>query len=440
METGSAVYIFIIIIGICYIIYDSRPSKYTKLEESFGGFMNRSLVRFECEKSPLHTIVYGGTGTGKTYFIRQYLKLYSVQNQDLRSSFTDQDQYQDRDQVQDQAKIIVIVCKDYRDWIDPESNKFYTGFNKCDINMITKNNMHKFQNCVIVLDDMGDMLNKDIGYYFTEGRHYNIQMIVMCHKPAQIINTARMNCDTIYLTTYNGPDLFKNFNEIYKCEHDFNKIISELNSNYYNYTDGMSDELRYGIVKYNKKENTFIIISSNRTMIYDSRVGFLDLKALGLKDDLESEDINKLIAYMKPVMINATDRNVINHDNYQFYFNKLLTLNNIKIQNDVLTKEMIMGKGMKILSNIGGIIGTGLIIFSYIYPDSISRNAGTVAMGASTMLSNVNTLVNVGYGEELEGETRSSLVNHEQSSYTDQCNHDFVNEEMGILNRKGGRF
>ena len=148
---------------------------------------------------------------------------------------------------------------------------------------------------------------------------------------------------------------------------------------------------------------------------------------------------------MKPLMINATDRNVINHDNYQFYFNKLLTLNNIKIQNDVLTKEMIKGKGMKILSNIGGIIGTGLFIFNCFYPNSISRNAGNVAMGASTMLSRVNTLVNVGYGEELEGEARSSLVNHEQSSYTDQgsslvnhelcsyidqCNCDFVNEEI----------
>ena len=417
---------FIIIIGICYIIYDSRPSKYTKLEESFGGFMNRSLVRFEYEKSPLHTIVYGGTGTGKTYFIRQYLKLFSVQNQDQdQDQDRDQVQDQDQDQVQDQVQVedqvqhqvqdqvqdlrsslvnheqssftdqvqdqrsIVIVCKDDRDWIDPESNKFYTGFNKCDINMITKNNMHKFQNCVIVLDDMGDRLNKVVGYYFTERRHYNLQMIVLCHKPAQIINTARMSCDTIYLTIYNGPDLFKNFNEIYKCEPDFNKILSELNSNYHNYTDGMSDELRYGIIKYNKKENTFIIISSNRTMIYDPRVGFLDLKALSLKDDLEREDINKLIAYMKPLMINATDRNVINHDNYQFYFNKLLTLNNNKIQNDVLTKEMIMGNGMKILSNIDGIIGTGLIIFSYIYPDSISRNAGNVAMGAITMLSKV---------------------------------------------------
>ena len=78
-------------------------------------------------------------------------------------------------------------------------------------------------------------------------------------------------------------------------------------------------------------------------MIYDSRVGFPDLKALSLKEELEREDINKPIAYMKTLMINATDRISINHDNYQFYFNKLLTLNNIKIQNDVLTKEMIMG-------------------------------------------------------------------------------------------------
>ena len=378
MDKGGIFYFLIIIIGICYIIYDSIPSKYTKLEESFGGFMNRSLVRFEYEKSPLHTIVYGGTGTGKTYFIRQYLKIYSVQNQD---------QNQDQNQNQDQAKNIVIVCKDDRDWIDRESNKFYTGFNKCDINMITINNMHEFQNCVIVFDDMGDRLNKDIAYYFTEGRHYNIQMIVMCHKQAQIINTARMSCDTIYLTIDNGPDLSKNFNEIYKCEHDFSKIISELNSNHYNRTDGMSDELRYGITKYNKKENTFIIINSNRTVINDSRVGFLDLKALSLKDELKREDINKIKAYMKPLMIKATDRNVINHDNYKIYFNNLLKLNNIKIQNDVLTKEMIMGRGIKSLSTIGGIISSGLIIFSYIYPDILSRNAGSVALGASTMLS-----------------------------------------------------
>ena len=125
-----------------------------------------------------------------------------------------------------------------------------------------------------------------------------------------------MSCDTIYLTTYNGADLFKNFNEKYKCEHNFNKIISELNSNYYNCTDGLSDELRYGIIKYNRKENTFVIIDKNRTMIYDSRLGFLDLKALSLKDKFGSEDKNKFVAYMIPLIINAIDRITINHNNY----------------------------------------------------------------------------------------------------------------------------
>ena len=205
METGSAVINFIFLIAICYIIYESIPSKYTKLEESFGGFMNRSLVRFEYEKSPVHTIDYGATGTGKTYFIRQYLKLYL----DPRSGYTDQNQ--------NQAKNKIIVCKDDRDWTDPETGEFYIGFNTCVLNIITTKNKSKFKDSVIALD-MGDKLNKDIAYYSTEGRHYNIQMIVMCHKPAQIINTARMSCDTIYLTIYNGADLFENFNEIYKCE------------------------------------------------------------------------------------------------------------------------------------------------------------------------------------------------------------------------------
>ena len=467
METGSVVIIFIFLIIFCFIVYDSIPSKYAKLEESFGGFMNRNLVRFEYEKSPLHTIVYGGTGTGKTYFVRQYLKLYSVQNQDPRSGYTDQDQNQNQDQNQDQDQNqnqdqnqdqkqnqnqdqnIVIVFKDDRDWINPETNKFYTGFNKCDMNMITKNNMQKFRNCVIVLDDMGDKLNKDIDYYFTEGRHYNIQMIVMCHKPAQINNTARMSCDTIYLTTYNGSDLLKNFNEIYKCEHDFSKIINELNSNHYNRTDGMSDELRYGIIKYNKKENTFIIINSNRTMIYDSRVGFLDLKALSLKDELGREDINKLVAYMKPLMINATDRNTISHDNYQFYFNKLLTLKGIKIQNDVLTQEVVKANGLRLFSTILGIISSGLMIHNFMSPDISVRNAGHVATAASTMLNRTSTLLNYGFGrnqdqdqdqdleherEYTDGETWSKT--HQRSCYTDQRS-SYTHKYTGILNKEG---
>ena len=83
---------------ICYMINGSFLSKYAKLEESFGGFINKSLIRFEYEKSPLHTVVYGGTGTGKTYFVRQILKVYLDQDLDR-----DRDQDQDQNQNQDQG-------------------------------------------------------------------------------------------------------------------------------------------------------------------------------------------------------------------------------------------------------------------------------------------------------------------------------------------------
>ena len=282
-------------------------------------------------------------------------------------------------------------------------------------------------------------------------------MIVMCHKPAQIINTARMSCDTIYLTIYNGPDLFKNFNEIYTCEHDFSKITSELNKKYYNCTDGLADELRNGIIKYNRKENTFIIINSNRTMIYDSRVGFLDLKALSLKDELGREDINKLIAYMKPLMINATDRNTINHDYNQFYFIKLLTLKGIKIQNDVLTQEVVRAYGFKLFSAVSGIIGTSFMIYNFFCPDTSIKNAGHIATAASTMLNRANTLVNVGFGEDLRSsftDKRSFSTDRDQGQYKDleherehnerSCSTDpiqeYIDEEIGILNKEGRKY
>ena len=144
-------------------------------------------------------------------------------------------------------------------------------------------------------------------------------------------------------------------------------------SNYYSCTDGMSDELRYGMIRYNKKEKTFIIIDRNKTMIYDPRVSFSDVKALSLRDKLEIDEINKLITYMKPLMIKATDRNSINTDNFQFYFNKLLTSKGIEIQNDVLTKEKVKADGLKLLSAVCEILGKCFMIYTYMSPDTTEK-------------------------------------------------------------------
>ena len=78
------------------------------------------------------------------------------------------------------------------------------------------------------------------------------------------------------------------------------------------------------MIKYNKKEETFIIIDKIRTMKDESSVGILDLKALNLNDKLENDEIDKLIANKKSLMNNATDRKTINKDKIIFYFNNFI--------------------------------------------------------------------------------------------------------------------
>ena len=57
-------------------------------------------------------------------------------------------------------------------------------------------------------------------------------------------------------------------------------------------------------------------------------------------------------------MINATDRNSINHDNKQFFFNKILTFKGIQIQKDVLAQKMVKADDFRLASTILGIMGT----------------------------------------------------------------------------------
>ena len=274
--------------------------------------MNKSLFRFELEKSPLHTTVYGGTGRGKTYFVRRYLKLYQDQEHDQRS--------------------IIKLCKDERDWINPETRIPYDEFILCDIKEITSKNIDNFENCVIVLDDMG---NKTKNFHGTN---------------------------------------------------------SELNNCYYNCTDGMAPELRYGMIEYNVKEDTFIIIDRNRSMMYDSRFVFLDLKALSLKDIFETDEINKLIAYIKPLMNSATDRITVHTDNYQFDFNKLLISEGIKIQNDVLTKKKFVANCLKYGGSKIGFVGFLLWIYNILKPDPTVRAAAQVTTQAGHLINRTNTL------------------------------------------------
>ena len=87
-------------------------------------------------------------------------------------------------------------------------------------------------------------------------------------------------------------------------------------------------------------------------------------------------------------------KNTINNDSYQFYFNKLLTLKGIKIQNYVLTQEMVKADGFRLASTFLGIISTCFMIYNYMSPDTTVKTAGHVATSASNILNRASTLVN----------------------------------------------
>ena len=42
------------------------------LKQNFGGYEEKELKEFKNEKSTLHNIVHSATGSGKTYFIKEY--------------------------------------------------------------------------------------------------------------------------------------------------------------------------------------------------------------------------------------------------------------------------------------------------------------------------------------------------------------------------------
>ena len=109
-------------------------------------------------------------------------------------------------------------------------------------------------------------------------------------------------------------------------------------------------------------------------------------------------------------MNNATVRNTINRNNYQSQYNKLLTLRGIKIQNDVLTKETIKANVLRLVSALSGIMGTCIMIYKYISPDSTVKTASLVAGGASNIINRTKTIFRYGYGEKEDEPSVSRLV------------------------------
>ena len=147
-----------------------NPSKNQPLDEVLEQFVYHIWEADRGNKDFVPTLIsdeMGNQGQRPLNPTKQQ-QLDEVQNQVL-------EQTKDKNLVEHDQKSIIIVCKDEKDWINPETNMPHTNFKMCLINMITLKYRPKFKDSVIVLDDMNEKLNKDIAYYFKKGRHYYIK-------------------------------------------------------------------------------------------------------------------------------------------------------------------------------------------------------------------------------------------------------------------------
>ena len=56
-------------------------------------------------------------------------------------------------------------------------------------------------------DKADELQDENIGFFYTTGRHYGIQMITMCHKTCHLSNKCREDTHTYVITTGNSSSL-----------------------------------------------------------------------------------------------------------------------------------------------------------------------------------------------------------------------------------------
>ena len=136
---------------------------------------------------------------------------------------------------------------------------------------------------------------------------------------------------------------------------------------------------------------------------------------------------------MKPLLINATNRAVVNTDNHQFYFNIHLTLRKNKIQNDVLTKKVV-ANWTKHAGCISGGFSALFMIYKCIKPNTRVRTAAHVEAHASHMINGTGTLMNFAYGTPAMfhngGDETSTVYNQESSP---PSNHEYEQDRASSL-------
>ena len=245
---------------------------------NFKGYPEKKIEETEVESEVIdknkntHILLFGGSDTGKTYFIKQYLEKNHISK-------------------------YKVFCLDTDEWSD---HVIETDIEKL-------NHLESLKDYTIILDDQGNMkLDKQVANIISKGRHFNIQLIFLAHLSTDLNPKSRNNVKEIYITTGNSKKFFHDLKEKF--------MISDLSS---------FSHIEYGMIRYNLNKNSYVVYDKNYKKIYDSSTNkistrsdfqisyFLNQQTFS---DLEKSEIVNFLE--SQIDINVTDPLLLYYLNY----------------------------------------------------------------------------------------------------------------------------
>ena len=264
--------LFIMLLFIIIIAYWNYDN-YSDLRKRFKGYRNVVPEPFEIKNI---TIIYGPSNSGKTIFIKDFCGLFDTVN---------------------------VFCIDGSEW------KGYNVYGIDDLKLL--DNLDSFADSLIIFDDMGENTRLPaIDSLYSKGRHHNINIICVGHTVTDLNTKARDNTPAIYITLNSSQQFFERVREKFK-----------IDSNLYRFK-----HYKYGIISYNTISDYYIVLDKDKNVVYDSRLGNLDIEKYIDYTEFKENEYNILSSYLTDRILEPTH---IKPNELMFFFEEYLDFKRI---------------------------------------------------------------------------------------------------------------
>ena len=191
-----------------------------------------------------------------------------------------------------------VFCVDGSEW------KGYNVYVIDDIKLL--DNLDSFANSLVIFDDMEENIRLPAtDSLYSKGRNHNINIISVDHTLTDLNTKALDNAPAIYITLNSSQQCFERVQEKFK-----------IDSNLYRFK-----HYKYGIINYNTISDYYNVLDKDKNVLYDSRIGDLDIEENIDYREFKEKEYNILNSYLTDRMLEPTH---IKPNELMFYFEEYL--------------------------------------------------------------------------------------------------------------------